>query len=164
MVSVVTEAKPAKLISTLRTCHVHAALILLNSHLALGALLRIKLHPNFTVILTLSNSVKPLGQHVTLDRSMCSLQALKAPVMATGAYDIGLFHGWIVDSQGAAWSWTPFGALIEVNIGFLPVVLVFLELLLVAHLLEERLRNYQFAWRDRTCCVNRVGPSLQLIH
>jgi hypothetical protein len=68
---------------------------------------------------------------------MCSLQALKAPVMATVAYNICLFHGVIVDSQGAAWGWTPFGALIEVNIRFLPVVLVFLELLLVAYLFEE---------------------------
>ena len=64
MLFVVSHAEPAELVLALRTCHVHAALILLNLYLAFGAWFCIELHPNLGVVHPHIYLLVPFGQEI----------------------------------------------------------------------------------------------------
>lgn len=73
MVSVISKTEPTKLVSALRASHVHTTLILLNLYLALGAVLCVEFNPNISIIVAHLNSVIPLRQKETVNRSVSFL-------------------------------------------------------------------------------------------
>lgn len=93
---------------------------------------------------------------------MSLLQTLKAEVISACTYNISLLHGWILNCILATRSGAPFGSLVNVNEGFLEVVLIFLIELFCAELFEKCLWNDQFAPTLRTGSVDRVWPNSYL--
>ncbi len=104
MVSIVTHAQPAELVLALRASHVHATLIFLNAHFALGTRLGVKFEPNLGVIHTLVDFCLPLGQDITGDWSVSWLHALETEIIPTFADNISLLHRWIDNSVVAVGS------------------------------------------------------------
>jgi hypothetical protein len=95
VVSIVTHAQPAELVLALRASHVHAPLVFLNAHLALGARLGVKFEPNLGVIHTLVYFCLPLGHDIAGDWSVSRLHALETKIVPTLADNISLLHRWI---------------------------------------------------------------------
>ena len=70
----------------------HAALILLDLDLALGAGFGVELQPDFCVILVTLDSFQPLSKVETVNRVVSIFETFEAVCMATLAADVGLSH------------------------------------------------------------------------
>ena len=115
----------------------HATLILLNGYFTLRTILSVKLDPNISVIISDLNTIMPLIQHVTVNRPVCLLQALKAPVIATLANDIGWFHRWVLYCIATVWGGAPLCNFVDIYERFLEVVSVLIVISFSAILLEQ---------------------------
>jgi hypothetical protein len=123
VIFVVAHAEPAELVAALATRHVHAALVLLDLHLALRAWLGVELEPDIVIVLALIDPVQPSDQVVALDGPMGPLKALEAPVVAAKATDnVGLLERRRGVGDCAGGTWTPFGLLIDIDEALLVVV------------------------------------------
>ena len=67
MFSIISHAKPAKLILALTTRHVHAAGVLLDGHFAFRAWLRVYLDPTLTIVVPLVHPILPLSQRFAIN-------------------------------------------------------------------------------------------------
>jgi len=107
VLSVVTHTEPAELIPTLGTGHVHATLVLLDLHLALGTGLCVQLDPDGIVVIIPLDLLEPLGQDVTVNGPMCLLQTLEAEVISTLAENVGTLERGILNSKLTVGLWAP---------------------------------------------------------
>jgi hypothetical protein len=67
---VVAHAQPAKLIPALAAGHMHATLVLFDSILAFGTLLRVKFNPQSRIFLAPPNPIQPLVQELAVHRGV----------------------------------------------------------------------------------------------
>ena len=67
MISIVSHAEPAELVSALRASHMHASLILFDRTLALWTRLRVQLHPVVRIVVSRANPVSPGLQQIAIN-------------------------------------------------------------------------------------------------
>jgi hypothetical protein len=87
---IVPQAKPAKLVSALATCHVITSFVFFYRHSAFRARFSVQFHPKVSFILT--NLIVPFSQVMARNWTMSLLQALKAEVVSTLADNICLLQ------------------------------------------------------------------------
>jgi len=108
MLAIVAQAQPAELKLALAARHVHAPWILLDWALALGAWLRIDLHPIGRVILSLVYSVLPLLKNLTVNWHVSVFSACKTECFFTlVAFDVDRQAILVFNSHGAVSARTP---------------------------------------------------------
>jgi len=91
VISVWLKAEPAEAVFAVRAGHMHTSAILVDSCPALGALLDVKLHPQFCIVIpSLHDSVFPDLKEVTVNWLMTSLRAARTEEEAAITVDINI--------------------------------------------------------------------------
>ena len=157
MISIVSHAQPAELVTTLRASHVHAPFIFLYLGFTFWTGLGIELYPFLICVITQACLVQPFLKQITRNRSVSTTTTFKAPIMPTIAYNICLFHWWIVNGASALRCWTPLCPLVHPDESVLVVFLVTFVLLVIKQLLEEFLIDKQFAGMYRALGEDYLG-------
>lgn len=116
MLLVVAQANPAEFVAALRTSHVHAALVLLDRILAPRTRFCVHLYPGFRIIVVALDTLVPLRQCVTVNRSVRWSQASEAKIFSALAKNVLLVLGRMADRFFALWVGTPLGVLAHVYV------------------------------------------------
>ena len=138
-----THAHPAEVMTTSRTCHMVATLILLNRSLTARTVLGVGNHPShifrFRAVLRV-----PFLSHFTRAWSMSGQTTLKAETLPTFACNV--FMSKISHSYSivTAWSWTP-----------LNILVVICEVLAMEFVIESKVGLIIFKHSAPHCVVNR---------
>ena len=158
MISVVSETKPAEFVATLATCHVHAALVLLDVGFALRTGLGVQFDPRRGVVLAEVDSVQPLLQELTVDGLVRAFLAKEAKVGLT-LIAVNVFQRVVREFEAefvTIGTWTVFAILSNVDKGLALEVLVPLKKLIWQQLNKKGVRYYEVAFGVRTNCENAI--------
>jgi len=159
MLLVVAQANPAEFVAALRTSHVHAALVLLDRILAPRTRFCVHLYPGFRIIVVALDTLVPLRQCVTVNRSVRWSQTSEAKIFSALAKNVLLVLGRMADRFFALWVGTPLGVLAHVYVWLSVVLHVLLELYLWQQLSKQCLWNNKLASLFWASSKKGVGSS-----
>jgi hypothetical protein len=148
VVAVVAHAQPAELVLALATRHMHAALILFDHALAIGARFGVEFYPKVRIFIRIAHPVQPLLQRLAVQRLMGRLAALEARhLVAIFAIEVKqLVRGVLLADSVAVHSGTILQELwLFHHVALALQVLVLLKLVGGQKRLEDALRDWQFA-------------------